>query len=194
MLQQHEAITENLRNIIEETLNINPRFIFVFPYNLRDIFVNLQLPILNRDFLEFYNLLIDFYHSSVNIPSDSIYKSMLTNLDFNPNITRIATRIFSGLENIDLDRWAKIWVSLFDGILMNVVILLNQLPTLAFEIIVNDGKITINPLPTSLFSSFADQPTSPQKIAQYVQKKTGNRTVVFEEQNMTDFWDYYAGK
>ena len=100
MLQQHEAITENLRNIIEETLNINPRFIFVFPYNLRDIFVNFQLPILNRDFLEFYNLLIDFYHSSVNIPSDSIYKSMLTNLDFNPNITRIATRIFSGLENI----------------------------------------------------------------------------------------------
>ena len=120
MLQQHEVITENLRNIIEETLNINPRFIFVFPYNLRDIFVNFQLPILNRDFLEFYNLLIDFYHSSVNIPSDSIYKSMLTNLDFNPNITRIATRIFSGLENIDLDRWAKIWVSLFDGILMNV--------------------------------------------------------------------------
>ena len=63
---------------------------------------------------------------------------------------------------------------------------------MAFEIIVNDGKITINPLPTSLFSSFADQPTSAQKIAQYVQKKTGNRTVVFEEENMTDFWDYYA--
>ena len=121
-----------------------------------------QLPILNRDFLEFYNLLIDFYHSSVNIPSDSIYKSMLTNLDFNPNITRIATRIFSGLENINFNRWAKFGSRCFDGILMNVVILLNQLPTLAFEII-NDGKITINPLPYSLFSSFADKPTDPQK-------------------------------
>jgi hypothetical protein len=61
-----------------------------------------------------------------------------------------------------------------------------------FKVIVDNKKISINPIPTYLLKLTPKTAFTPTIIAQTLTQKTGTRTVVFDEQNLLNFVKYFA--
>ena len=177
---------------IEENFGIHAIQTLIVPWNFKEISKNLQLPSLNTDLMEFISSFIDLKSFISDTMDKSKSKFLLSQFDQNNLIIKTLTKALKGWENVDLDKWSKIWIAMLDDMMMNVVIADSDYIVLAFKIIVEEQKFSINSLPMSLFKNCCGDRLSRQEIAERISKKTGLRTVVLDENDINTFFKQYV--
>jgi hypothetical protein len=178
---------ENVKPIIQEFVKdqFNYDFIhtFIIPYNIKQILIALKLPSFNIDTLNFFNVIVEWKELIENFAVDTRSKYIISQIDQNRTITDYM-KIFNRIQNIDLDKWEKIIISLSDGFMNTSIIANEDRVLLGFKTIVNDKKLTINPLPIKMLRKINGKGYTKEKMAEEMFNQTGLRTNVMTTQDL----------
>jgi hypothetical protein len=192
LISQEKPIKDHMDRFIKGNYGIQAIQTLIVPWNFKEMSKNLQLPSLNTDLMEFISSFIDLKSFISDTMDKSKSKFLLSQFDQNNLIIKTLTKALKGWENVDLDKWSKIWIAMLDDMMMNVVIADSDYIVLAFKIIVEEQKFSINSLPMSLFKNCCGDRLSKQEIAERISKRTGLRTVVIDEKDINTFFEQYV--
>jgi hypothetical protein len=185
-------INERFQKFILEKWNLPINQIILLPYFFQEIFHNLQLPSINTNAFELYNIINDFYNQTGMYEQNPRMHFFIEHFDEKNLMNRTLKNFFSEMENKDIEIWSQIWSVILDELNMNVVVILNNKPTICFKILIEEGKVAINPLPIHTLKAHIGPKIDGNAIAESMYKKTGIRTMVIDEPAIARFLTEYA--
>ena len=159
--------------------------ILILPTNVKKIIAESNIPLLNLNIFNIFEaidklkeiLALKFGLPFVNY-TFSLFESQGLLLTFVKDMIVKA-------KNEELPKWSTIISTLLEGTMSNTVILSkasNQV-LIAFRTIVEDNKISINPLPWKIIKKCNEEKLTPEKMASLLYNITGFRTqVIFDYQ------------
>ncbi len=157
----------------------------ILPANIKEIIIKSKIPLLNLNIFNIFEAIDNLKETLVSkfgLPfvnySVSLFESQGLLLTFLKDMIVKA-------KNEELPKWSTIISTLLEGTMSNTVILSkasNQILN-AFRTIVEDNKISINPLPWKILKKCDEEKLTPNEIANLLYNVTGFRTqVVFDFQ------------
>ena len=85
---------------------------------------------------------------------------------------------------IDLDKWIEILSDILDGLMSVIAIRDSERILLIFKVIVENGKVTVNSLPTKVIKDLSPKIMSDNEMAKKIYERTGYRTQIAEYGNV----------
>ncbi|MHA1563201.1 MAG: hypothetical protein ACTSPA_13875 [Promethearchaeota archaeon] len=157
----------------------------ILPTNIKEIPVESKIPLLNLNIFNIFEI-IDNLKAGLSLKFGLPFVNYAFSLIESQGLllTFIKDMIVKA-KNEELPKWSTIISTLLEGTMSNTVILSkssNQV-LIAFRIIVEDNKISINPLSWKILKKCNEEKLSPEEIANLLYNVTGFRTqVIFDYQ------------
>ncbi len=181
-IKEMKPFQEELNVFLNSDENIHT---IILPVNIKEIIIESKIPLLNLNIFNIFeatDILKEALVSKFGLPfvnySFSLFESQGLLLTFLKDMIIKA-------KNEELPKWSFIISTILDGTMSNTVIL-SSAPhqvLLGFRTIVEDNKISINPLSWKIIKKCHEEKLSPKEIANLLYNITGFRTqVIFDYQ------------
>ncbi len=157
----------------------------ILPANIKEIIAESKLPLLNINIFNIFEAIDNLKETfALKFGLPFVYYAFSLIESQGLLLTFVKDMIVKA-KNEELPKWSTIISTLLEGTMSNTVILSkasNQI-LIAFRTIVEDNKISINPLPWKILKKCNEEKLSPKEMASLLYNVTGFRTqVIFDYQ------------
>ena len=181
-IRKMEPFNENLKICNNSDENIRT---IILPANIKELIAESKIPLLNLNIFNIFEALDNLKETlalKFELPFVNYAFSLIESQGL--LLTFVKDMIVKA-KNEELPKWSTIISTLLEGTMSNIVILSkasNQV-LFAFRTIVEDNKISINPLPWKILKKCNEENLTPKEMANLLYSVTGFRTqVIFDYQ------------
>ena len=181
-IKKMEPFQEELNAFLHSDENIST---IILPTDLKEFTAESKIPLLNLNIFNIFEVidnLKEIFALKFGLPFVNYAFSLIESQGL--LLTFVKDMIVKA-KNEELPKWSSIISTLLDGTMSNTVILSkasNQV-LFAFRTIVEDNKISVNPLPWKILKKCNKEKLTPNEIANLLHNVTGFRTqVIFDYQ------------
>ncbi len=176
------SIQDYVENYFSEIKDLDSTKTILIPYDLEQKITDLQLPLANLNIIEFFLKLAESKNTKDLILPNNRY--IINQVIQNRSLQVLVDKISSIFSEIDIRQWATIWGTLLDDLMVNFLIMIQKQIVVAGRLIVENRKITLNPLPVHIYKPVHRPEVDVNKIAAEIYEKTGVRTMICDEKSI----------